>query len=144
MVPSTRPRSRATSALCLFEKPSCARSFALKTAAPESPEPGPSTGPIRTNTSIAGIWPGAYCSRISPACSWTQKISYTVSDSRQLSVDPAGSGSFVSEFQGRRAPLPSSDFPFQFLNQTRRQRVNYQSDATLPSGHLLTAGADYE
>ena len=75
---------------------------------------------------------------------WTQKVSYTVSDSRQLSVDPADSGSFVPEFQGRRATETAFDFPFQFLNQTRRQRVNYQSDVTLPSGHLLTAGAEYE
>ncbi len=76
--------------------------------------------------------------------SWTQRLSYTVNDSRQLSVDPADSGSFVSEFQGRRAPFPSFDFEFQFLNETRRQKVNYQSDIVLPRGHLLTAGADYE
>jgi len=130
--------------LCLFERPSYTTLFRAENG----------------RTGVPGAWafhrpdPDEYFHRRDLAggilfthfasVSWTQKISYTVSDSRQLSVDPADSGSFVSEFQGRRAPFRSFDFPFQFLNQTRRQRVNYQSDATLPSGHLLTAGADYE
>jgi vitamin B12 transporter len=78
------------------------------------------------------------------AISWTQRLSYTVNDSRQFLVDPADSGSFVSEFQGLRAPFVSLDLPFQFLNHTSRQKINYQSDFVLPHGHLLTAGADYE
>jgi outer membrane cobalamin receptor len=78
------------------------------------------------------------------AISWTQKLSYTVNDSRQFSEDPADSGSFVSEFEGRRAPFVSIDSPFQFLNHTNRQKINYQSDIVMRRGHLLTAGADYE
>jgi vitamin B12 transporter len=78
------------------------------------------------------------------AISWTQKLSYTVNDSRQFLEDPGDSGSFVSEFEGHRAPFVSLDFPFQFLNHTSRQKINYQSDIVMPRGHLLTAGADYE
>ncbi len=78
------------------------------------------------------------------AISWNQKLSYTVNDSRQFSEDPGDSGSFVSEFEGHRAPFVSLDSPFQFLNHTSRQKINYQSDIVMPRGHLLTAGADYE
>ena len=76
--------------------------------------------------------------------SWTQRLFYTINDSRQFSEDPAGSGSFVSEYQGRQAPSAFVDSPFQFLNHTARQRINYQSDFALPHGHLVMAGADYE
>ncbi len=76
--------------------------------------------------------------------SWTQKVAYTVNDSRQFSADPIDSGSYVPQFDGRTAPFPFSDFTYQTLNQTRRQKINYQSDLMLPHGHLLTAGADYE
>jgi vitamin B12 transporter len=76
--------------------------------------------------------------------SWTQKLSYSVSDSRQLSADPIDSGSFVPEYQGIKAPYAFSDYVYQNLNQTRRQKFNYQSDLILPGDHLLTAGADFE
>jgi outer membrane cobalamin receptor len=76
--------------------------------------------------------------------SWAQKMSYTVNDSRQFSDDPIDSGSYVPTYQGRTTPFPLSDFTFQTLNQTRRQRIGYQSDLNLPKGHILTAGADYE
>ncbi len=79
-----------------------------------------------------------------PAMTWTQKISYTVSDSRQFSADPIDSGSFIPSYQGHDAPFALSDFTYQTLNQTRRQKISYQSDLSLPGGHLLTAGADYE
>ncbi|HYK90630.1 MAG TPA: TonB-dependent receptor [Acidobacteriota bacterium] len=76
--------------------------------------------------------------------SWTQKVSYVVNDSRQFSADAIDSGSYVPQFEGRTAPFPFSDFTYQTLNQTRRQKVNYQSDLILPHGHVFTAGADYE
>ncbi len=76
--------------------------------------------------------------------SWSQRLSYTVNDSRQLSADPIDSGSYTPQYQGRTAPFPFSDFTYETLNQTRRQKVDYQSDLLLPHGHLLTGGADYE
>ncbi len=76
--------------------------------------------------------------------SWNQKVSYTVNDSHQFSANPIDSGSFVSQFEGRTAPFTSYDFVYQTLNDTRRQKLNYQTDLTLPHKHLLTAGAEYE
>jgi vitamin B12 transporter len=76
--------------------------------------------------------------------SWTHSLSYAFNDSRQFSANPADSGSYVPEYQDRTAPFPFSDFTYETLNQTRRQRVTYQSDLTLQGGHLLTAGAEYE
>lgn len=75
--------------------------------------------------------------------SWTQKLSYFQSYRNQLSEDPLDSGSYVPEFRGRQAPFPSFDFPFSFLNATRRHVVNYQSDFFLAT-HLLSAGLEYE
>jgi vitamin B12 transporter len=76
--------------------------------------------------------------------SWTQKLAYTISDSRQFSEDPSDSGSFVPTYEGRSARFPSYDYVYRTLNQTRRQRMNYQSDLALPRGHLLTLGGDFE
>ncbi len=75
---------------------------------------------------------------------WHQTLTYSVHDSRQLSVDPGDSGSYISTYDGRTAPFASYDSPFRTLNQTRRQRLGYQSDLALGHGHLLTAGGDYE
>jgi vitamin B12 transporter len=76
--------------------------------------------------------------------SWTQKISYTINDSQQLSDNPLDSGEYTPQFEDRIAPFPFMDFVFQNINNTRRQKVNYQSDLLLPRGHLLTAGGEYE
>jgi len=76
--------------------------------------------------------------------SWTQKLAYTINDSRQLSEDPSDSGSFVPAYEGRSAQFPSYDYAYRTLNQTRRQRMNYQNDLALPRGHLLTLGGDFE
>jgi outer membrane cobalamin receptor len=76
--------------------------------------------------------------------SWTQRLSYTVNDSRQFSANTLDSGSFTPQYKGRVAPYPYSDWVYEHLNQTRRQKVNYQSDLILNRGHLLTAGGDYE
>jgi vitamin B12 transporter len=76
--------------------------------------------------------------------SWTHKFAYAVSDSMQFSADPLDSGSYTPQYKNLVAPFSSSDWPFQTLNQTRRQKINYQSDWILPFGHLVSAGADYE
>ncbi len=76
--------------------------------------------------------------------SWSQKLSYSVSDSRQFSEDPKDSGPSVIKYRDLEAPWPSLDFVYQTLNHTRRQRIGYQSDVVLPGGHLFSAGADYE
>ena len=76
--------------------------------------------------------------------SWTQKIAYGINDSRQFSENPLDSGSYTPRYQERTAPFEYYDWTFQSLNQTRRQRMNYQSDLILPRGHLLSFGGDYE
>jgi vitamin B12 transporter len=79
-----------------------------------------------------------------PTIYWTQKFSYTVSDSEQLSASPEDSGSYVPQYQGRTAPFPFSDYVYQTLNNTRRQKISTQSDFMLPLGHLFTIGAEFE
>jgi len=76
--------------------------------------------------------------------SWTQMLSYTVNDSRQYSQDSVDSGSFIASYQGKTSPFTSLDFSYQTLNQSRRQKLEYQSEWSLPHAHLLTAGAEYE
>ncbi len=57
---------------------------------------------------------------------------------------PGDSGSFTSQYDGRTAPFASYDYPFRTLNQTRRQRLGYQTDLALGRSHLLTTGVEYE
>lgn len=78
------------------------------------------------------------------SASWTQTLSYTVNDSRQFSEDSVDSGSFVAQYQGITSPFTSYDFAYQTLNQSRRKKIYYHSEWTLPHAHLLTAGAEYE
>jgi len=99
----------------------------------------PDTDTLYRHRDLAGGITFAY-----QAVSWTQKISYTVSNLHQYSADPIDSGSYVPVYDGVAAPFAISDFPYQTLNQTRRQKISSQSDLSLPKGHLLTAGADYE
>lgn len=75
---------------------------------------------------------------------WTQTLSYAVNDSHQFSEDSVDSGSFVARYQGRTSPFSSYDFSYQTLNQTRRQKIAYQSEFSIAHAHLLTAGAEYE
>ncbi|MBM3791347.1 MAG: TonB-dependent receptor, partial [Acidobacteria bacterium] len=75
---------------------------------------------------------------------WSQKLSYTVHDSRQFSEDPSDSGMHTPRYQGKSAPFPAFDFAYRFLNRTRRQKLQFQSDLIVPGGHLLVAGVDYE
>jgi vitamin B12 transporter len=87
---------------------------------------------------------GALTFTYNPTISWTQKFSYSVSDSQQFSANPKDSGSYVPQYQGRMAPFAFSDSVYQTLNDTRRQKISYQSDLALALGHLFTVGADYE
>ncbi|MDA2924296.1 TonB-dependent receptor, partial [Acidobacteria bacterium AH-259-L09] len=107
--------------------------------------PGPTAfGPpdleefYRKRDFLAGI---TWNQRLSDA--WQHRMSYSQSYVNQLSVDPVDSGTFFPEFEGKKAPFPSFDFPFSFLSATRRHNVNYQSDFFL-STHLLSTGFDYE
>lgn len=64
--------------------------------------------------------------------SWTHRLSYAYSRSRQRSVNV-----FLD-------PPPFSDFPFDFLNDTRRQRFNYQGDISFAPTQIFTFAAEYE
>ncbi len=75
---------------------------------------------------------------------WSQKLSYTINDSRQFTEDPSDSGEYVPQYKEYRAPYEIYDIVYQYLNETRRQKILYQSDLILPHGHLFTAGFDYE
>ncbi len=78
------------------------------------------------------------------AAFWTQSLSYTVNDSRQFSEDSVDSGSFAAHYGNRTSPFTSFDFPYQTLNQSRRQKIGYQSEVSLPHAHHLTTGIEYE
>jgi outer membrane cobalamin receptor len=59
---------------------------------------------------------------------WEQRLGTTFQQSRQVSrnllIDPP----FTPSFQGQAAPFAFLDFPFDFLNYTRRYHLSYQSD----------------
>ncbi len=92
------------------------------------------------NRDVAGTFNFTYLANTR----WTQRVSYVVNDSRQFSADPIDSGSYIPQYDGHTAPFAFSDFTYETLNQTRRQKIGYQSDLMLPHGHLFSAGADYE
>ncbi len=75
---------------------------------------------------------------------WRQTLSYTVNDSRQFSADTVDSGTFVAQYQGFTSPFTLYDSSYQTLNQSRRQKIDYHSEWSLPHAHLLTAGAEFE
>jgi outer membrane cobalamin receptor len=78
------------------------------------------------------------------ARAWTQRLSYTINDFRQFSEDSVDSGVHTAAYQGRMSVFPAYDFVYQTLNESRRQKIEYQSEWSLPHAHLLTAGASYE
>ncbi len=75
---------------------------------------------------------------------WNQRITYTYARSRQVSRDDIVDPPFTPTFHGISAPFQSFDFPSNFVNDTQRQHVDYQSDVTLGSGdgkfgqHIVT------
>ncbi len=82
--------------------------------------------------------------------SWEQRVRYGFTQSRQLSrnlnIDPP----FTPSFDGLTAPFPFFDFPFDFLNHTRRHQFGYQSDwraGRVTQGaalHILTFAFEWE
>ena len=77
---------------------------------------------------------------------FSQQASLGYSSTDQLSLNPADSGCFVPEWQGRQGGFPFCDFPNPagFQNQTDRLAAGYQADVSLGARHLLTAGAELE
>ncbi len=75
----------------------------------------------------------------------SQQLSLGWAKTRQLSLDPLDSGSFVPSWNGTTAdPIPDFPDPAGFQNQTARTQASYQADLTLGARHLVTAGAEAE
>ncbi len=81
---------------------------------------------------------------------WEQRLTYTFARSRQVSRDLGLDPPFTPTFDGHTAPFEFFDFPFDFLNDTRRHHVDYQSDVRLGSGdrgwgqHIFTFAIDWD
>ena len=81
---------------------------------------------------------------------WNQRVTYTYERSRQVSRDVIVDPPFTPTFDGSSAPFDSFDFPSDFINDTRRQHVDYQSDWTLGSGdksygqHIITLAFSWD
>ena len=77
---------------------------------------------------------------------FTQQLALSYARTRQLSLDPLDSGSYVPEWNGVSGAFPISDFPNAagFQNQTARAGASYQADISLGSRQLVTAGAEAE
>lgn len=76
----------------------------------------------------------------------TQQLGLSYARTRQLSLDPLDSGTYVPEWNGVAGAFPISDFPDAagFQNQTSRAGASYQADVSLGSRQLVTAGAEAE
>src|SRR5215472_17343834 len=59
---------------------------------------------------------------------WNQKLMYTFMRTRQVSRDLFIDPPYTPTFQGHTAPFQFSDFPFDFLNDAKREHIAYQSD----------------
>ncbi len=79
----------------------------------------------------------------SPDDTWKHTLNYSHSGTSLLSEDLVDSGSFLPAFGDLTAAFPSYDYPYSYLNSTRRNTLNYQTDMTV-SGHMLAAGLDWE
>src|SRR3990172_7557517 len=81
---------------------------------------------------------------------WEQRALYTYARSRQVSRDTVTDPPYTPRFDGSSAPFQFSDFLSDFLNDTRRQHVSYQSDIRIGSfgriagSHLLTFAFDWD
>jgi vitamin B12 transporter len=75
-----------------------------------------------------------------------QTLTMGFARTRQLSLDPVDSGSWVPEWQGQQAPGPLYDFsdPAGFQNETSRLSAGYEAEVSLGRRHLLTAGGELE
>ncbi len=81
---------------------------------------------------------------------WNQKLTYTFARTRQVSRDLFIDPPYTPTFEGHTAPFQFSDFPFDFLNDAKREHLAYQSDVALgtiarPIGqHLVTFAFDWD
>jgi vitamin B12 transporter len=81
---------------------------------------------------------------------WEQRLTYTFARSRQVSRDLIADSPYVPSFQGHTSPFTFFDFPSDFLNDSRRHHVDYQSDVTLGSGdrhwgqHIFTFAVNFD
>lgn len=87
------------------------------------------------------LFGAAFSQRLTPSAS--HRLSYSQAQINELSEDLVDSGSFIPSYRGQTAEFPSSDFPYLFLNATRRQTAGYQADLTV-SSHIVTTGLEYE
>lgn len=84
------------------------------------------------------------------AHAWDQRLTYTFERSRQVSRDIFLDPPFTPTFDGSSAPFEFFDFPTDFLNDTRRHHIGYQSDVSLGAGdrqwgqHIFTFAFDWE
>ena len=75
---------------------------------------------------------------------------YTYDRSRQVSRDEIEDPPFTPVFDGHVGQFELFDFIFNFVNDTRRHHIGYQSDLTLGSGgerwgqHILTLAFDWD
>jgi outer membrane cobalamin receptor len=69
-----------------------------------------------------------------------------IAQTRQLSLNPLDSGSYVPASGDLTAAFPFSDFPNPagFQNETDRLSLGYQAERQVGARHLLTAGAEVE
>ncbi len=81
---------------------------------------------------------------------WNQRLTYSLGRSRQVSRDLGTDLPFTPTFEGRTAAFQSFDFAFDFLDDTRRHHLSYQSDwqaGSVAHGlgqHLLTFAFDWD
>ncbi len=65
---------------------------------------------------------------------WSQRLTYTFDRSRQVSRDFGLDPPFTPTYKGETLGFPFTDFQSDFLNDTRRHQVDYQSTESLGSG----------
>ncbi len=81
---------------------------------------------------------------------WSQSLTYTFARTRQVSRDLFIDPPYTPTFEGHTAPFQFSDFPFDFLNDAKREHMGYQSDVSLGSvtrasgQHLVTLAFDWD
>lgn len=93
---------------------------------------------------------GAFSIRNQTTSFWEQRLTYTLTKSRQVSRDLGTDPPFTPAFDGHVGSFPFFDFAFDFLNDTRRHHLAYQSDWQAKSfggslgQHLFTFAFDWD
>lgn len=75
---------------------------------------------------------------------WGQRLAYGYTRSRQRTRDLVVDPPFIPQFEDRVAPVPFYDFLGDFLNDTRRHRLNYQSDYAFSPTQIFTVAFECE